>query len=359
MKEIFDFPKIKKFFAENKNFRVLFDGMHGVTGPYARRLFLEELNLPQSSVMNCTPSPNFNGKDVDLSVSFVGQSRALLMAYRPLPAPNKQIPGGHPDPNLTYAHELVERVEKEGIDFGAASDGDGDRNMIIGKGCFVNPSDSVAGGCRAADFPSNSLESETAADVNESCSHSRARRRHSVLQENGHQGARSQHANKQSSRPRRREAELGGWSLGDPWYAAPRQVLFGNAGVEVGGYACLQYNDVLYFRAAWLNILAAENEKKSGVGLNDILQDHYSKFGRNFFSRYDYEEVESEKAAKVFETLRGLISGPGKANFVKSKLTDSKGDEYTVHDADDFEYTDPVDGSVSSKQVADDTFLQC
>jgi phosphoglucomutase len=86
--------------------------MNGVTGPYGRAIFVEELGLPESSVMNCTPLPDFGG--------------------------------GHPDPNLTYAHELVERVEKEDISFGAASDGDGDRNMIYGKGAFVTPSDSVA-----------------------------------------------------------------------------------------------------------------------------------------------------------------------------------------------------------------------
>ncbi len=90
-----------------------FDSFFEVTGPYARRLFLDELGLPESSVMNCTPSLDFGG--------------------------------GHPDPNLTYAADLVARVQKEGIDFGAASDGDGDRNMIIANDCFVTPSDSVAG----------------------------------------------------------------------------------------------------------------------------------------------------------------------------------------------------------------------
>ena len=94
------------------SFRVLFDGLHGVTRPYAHAIFVTTLGLPPTSVQNCIPLPDFGG--------------------------------GHPDPNLTYAHSLVEAVEKEGIEFGAASDGDGDRNMIYGKGAFVTPSDSVA-----------------------------------------------------------------------------------------------------------------------------------------------------------------------------------------------------------------------
>jgi phosphoglucomutase len=113
LKEIFDFALIKAFLQNNaESFRVLFDGLSGVTGPYARAIFIEELRLPESSIQNCVPLPDFGG--------------------------------GHPDPNLTYAHSLVEVVERNGIQFGAASDGDGDRNMIYGKGAFVTPSDSVA-----------------------------------------------------------------------------------------------------------------------------------------------------------------------------------------------------------------------
>ena len=112
MKEIYDFDLIRSFFRSSPSFKFLFDAMHGVTGPYAKQIFVDELGLPLSSVMNYIPKEDFGG--------------------------------GHPDPNLTYAHELVERVERENIDMGAASDGDGDRNMIIGKGTFVNPSDSVA-----------------------------------------------------------------------------------------------------------------------------------------------------------------------------------------------------------------------
>lgn len=112
LSSIFDFPLIRSFLSSTPSFSVLFDGLHGVTGPYARAILLDTLMLPKSSVQNAVPLPDFGG--------------------------------GHPDPNLTYAHSLVEVVERDDIAFGAASDGDGDRNMIYGKGAFVTPSDSVA-----------------------------------------------------------------------------------------------------------------------------------------------------------------------------------------------------------------------
>lgn len=112
LKSIFDFNLIKSFLHSNTDFKVLFDGMSGVTGPYGHTIFVKELGLSADSVQNVQALPDFGG--------------------------------GHPDPNLTYAHALVERVERENIQFGAASDGDGDRNMIYGKGAFVTPSDSVA-----------------------------------------------------------------------------------------------------------------------------------------------------------------------------------------------------------------------
>ena len=113
LKAIFDFSLIKKFLdLHRSDFRVLFDGLNGVSGPYARAILVDSLDLPESSIQNCIPLPDFGG--------------------------------GHPDPNLTYARTLVDAVEKDNIQFGAASDGDADRNMIYGKGAFVTPSDSVA-----------------------------------------------------------------------------------------------------------------------------------------------------------------------------------------------------------------------
>lgn len=112
LQKIFNFPLIKSFLHANPSYRVLFDGLNGVTGPYAEAIFIGALGLPPSSVQQCKPLPDFGG--------------------------------AHPDPNLTYAHTLVDVVERENIPFGAASDGDGDRNMIYGKSAFVTPSDSVA-----------------------------------------------------------------------------------------------------------------------------------------------------------------------------------------------------------------------
>ena len=112
MKEIFDFPLIKSFLTSKPNFKVLFDGLSGVTGPYGVRIFQGELGLPASSTQNCKALPDFGG--------------------------------GHPDPNLIYAHSLVEAVDRDSIPFGAASDGDGDRNMIYGAKAFVSPGDSLA-----------------------------------------------------------------------------------------------------------------------------------------------------------------------------------------------------------------------
>ena len=113
LESIFDFSLIKNFLdLHSSDFLVLFDGLHGVSGPYARAVLVDSFGLPESSLQNCIPLPDFGG--------------------------------GHPDPNLTYARSLVDVVEKNGIHFGAASDGDADRNMIYGKGVFVTPSDSVA-----------------------------------------------------------------------------------------------------------------------------------------------------------------------------------------------------------------------
>ena len=112
LKDIFDFPLIKSFLESHSDFQVLFDALNGVTGPYGVAIFEKELGLPSSSTQNCVPSPDFGG--------------------------------GHPDPNLVYAHSLVEAVDINGIQFGAASDGDGDRNMIYGANSFVSPGDSLA-----------------------------------------------------------------------------------------------------------------------------------------------------------------------------------------------------------------------
>ncbi|KAG2190865.1 hypothetical protein INT46_001531 [Mucor plumbeus] len=290
MKEIFDFDAIKSFFENNKDFKMLFDGMNGVTGPYGYRLFVEEFGLPESSVMRCVPKPDFGG--------------------------------AHPDPNLTYAHDLVEAVEKQGLDFGAASDGDGDRNMIIGKKAFVTPSDSVA---IIAHYAKEAIP---------------------YFKKNGVNGL-------ARSMPTSQAIDLVAKKMGVENFEVPTGwKFFGNlmdagrcsiCGEESFGTGSdhIREKDGLWAVLAWLSIIAYVNkEKKSGV--QDILQAHYKVYGRNFFSRYDYEEVDGERAEDMVKRLRDQIS--------KKELENKIVGGFTIDKADDFEYLDPIDGSVSKNQ---------
>ncbi|KAI9103066.1 hypothetical protein DFS34DRAFT_576799 [Phlyctochytrium arcticum] len=290
MKEIFDFELLRNFFKKRPDFKVLFDSMHGVTGPYNERILIKELGLPPTSVMNSKPLSDFGG--------------------------------GHPDPNLTYAHELVERVEKENIDFGAASDGDGDRNMIIGKGAFVNPSDSVALIAAYSDaIP--------------------------YFKKTGLRGL-------ARSMPTSGAIDLVGKKKGIHVYETPTGwKFFGNlmdagkcsiCGEESFGTGSdhIREKDGVWAIIAWLSIVAYASETNPKVSLNDILNKHYEEYGRNYFSRYDYEEVPTEGANKMMTQLTEFIND--KANIGK------KLGAYTVAKADNFEYTDPIDGSVSKNQ---------
>ncbi|RKP14636.1 hypothetical protein BJ684DRAFT_18964 [Piptocephalis cylindrospora] len=291
MRQVFDFDQIRRFLQRRSDFTLLFDALHGVTGPYGRRLFIQELGLPDSSVQHCIPKPDFGG--------------------------------GHPDPNLTYAHELVERVEAESIHFGAASDGDGDRNMIIGKGVFVNPSDSVA---------------VLAAQA----------KRIPYFKKHGISGvARSMPTSQALDRVAKR--------LGIPHYEVPTGwKFFGNlmdsgklsiCGEESFGTGSdhIREKDGLWAILAWLNILASLDEETPGTTLDTILQDHYATYGRNYFTRYDYEEVDGDRAGEMMERLRRWCSS---GELVGKEM----GSGFTLAQADDFSYTDPVDGSVAKKQ---------
>ncbi|KAI8918701.1 hypothetical protein BC831DRAFT_516166 [Entophlyctis helioformis] len=284
VKEIYDFGAIKAFIAKTPDFKVLFDAMHGVTGPYAKRIFVDELGLPISSVMNFIPSEDFGG--------------------------------GHPDPNLTYAHELVERVEKEHIHFAAASDGDGDRNMIIGKGTFVNPSDSVAVIAANADMIP-------------------------YFQKTGIRGlARSMPTSGAIDRVARKKGfqiyEVPtGWKFFGNLMDAGKLSICGEESFGTGSDHIREKDGI------WAVLV---NETKPGSSLQDILNTHYAEYGRNYFSRYDYEEVDSEGANKTIALLRSYIDVE-RANFVGKTFHG-----YTVKDIDDFKYTDPIDGSVSVKQ---------
>ncbi|KAG2185772.1 hypothetical protein INT43_002209 [Umbelopsis isabellina] len=291
MKDIFDFDLLRNFFKSNANYRMLFDGMNGVTGPYGYHIFVKELGLPESSVMNFKPLPDFGG--------------------------------GHPDPNLTYAHDLVERVEKEGIDFGAASDGDGDRNMIIGKGAFVTPSDSVA---IIAHYAKAAIP---------------------YFQKNGVHGL-------ARSMPTSQAVDLVAKKQGLEYFEVPTGwKFFGNlmdagrcsvCGEESFGTGSdhIREKDGLWAILAWLSIIAYVNKEKLGSSVHDVLQLHYKVYGRNFFSRYDYEEVESKGAEEMVDRLRSQIQS--------GELKGKKFGDFTVALIDDFEYKDPIDNSVSKNQ---------
>jgi len=297
MKEIFDFDLITKFLGSNPDYKVLFDGLNGITGPYARAIFVETLGLPESSIQNCVPLPDFGGK--------------------------------HPDPNLIYAHSLVEAVEKGKIPFGAASDGDGDRNMIYGHGAFVTPGDSVA------------IIADKAADCIP------------YFKKGGVHGL-------ARSMPTSAAIDLVAEAKGLQCYEVPTGwKFFGNlmdagklsiCGEESFGTGSdhVREKDGIWAVMSWLNIAAYENQTKPGSGIKEILQAHYKVYGRNFFSRYDYEEVSSEGAKKLVDGLDHYLDA-GRGSFVGSKHT-GNGEEYVVKDIVNFSYTDPIDGSVSKNQ---------
>ncbi|CAF0759089.1 unnamed protein product [Brachionus calyciflorus] len=288
MQNIFDFNLLKDFFKSGVKITV--DALNGVVGPYAKRILCDELGMPESEARNCTPLPDFGGF--------------------------------HPDPNLTYAKTLVDLMKKGEHDFGAAFDGDGDRNMILGKDAFfITPCDSVA---------------VLAANLNLI----------PYFQREGIKGfARSM--------PTSGALDLVAKDLGMKCFETPTGwKFFGNlmdsnqlslCGEESFGTGSdhIREKDGLWAVLAWLSVLA--NKKMT---IRDILLAHWNKYGRNFFSRYDYEECDSDSANKVMKHLQDLFA---QADFVGREFTfgDKK---FTVKLADDFQYTDPVDHSVTTKQ---------
>ncbi|KAG1907930.1 uncharacterized protein F5891DRAFT_974534 [Suillus fuscotomentosus] len=307
LQDIFDFQLIKDFLQNNAaSFRILFDGLHGVTGPYARAILVDTLGLPEASIQNCVALPDFGG--------------------------------GHPDPNLTYAHSLVEVVEAKNIQFGAASDGDGDRNMIYGKGAFVTPSDSVAiiadwahvipyfkkGGVKGL---ARSMPTSKAIDL--------------VAQKKGLEyfevpTGKSMPLNK-------------GWKFFGNLMDAGRLSICGEESFGTGSDH-IREKDGIWAIMAWLNIIAAANKESPNelIGIKELLKKHYAVYGRSFFSRYDYEEVSSEGANKLVALLDGAITLSSLANKTyKSKSTNQ---DFTIASVTNFSYTDPIDGSVSKNQ---------
>lgn len=282
METLFDFPAIKAMFASG--FRMTFDAMSAVTGPYAHKILEEILGAPKGTVINGTPSPSFND--------------------------------GHPDPNLVYCkdmHDLL--MTPEGPDFGAASDGDGDRNLIIGKNRFVTPSDSLA-----------------------------------LLAANAHlaPGYKAGIAGIARSMPTSAAADRVAEKLGIEMHETPTGwKFFGNlldagrvtiCGEESAGTGSshVREKDGLWAVLLWLNIIAVRKQS-----VDQIVREHWATYGRNYYTRHDYEEVDAAIANKLVDDLRAEL--PKLAGRIL-------GDDLQVAYADDFTYHDPVDGSTSARQ---------
>ncbi|MEQ1914598.1 MAG: alpha-D-glucose phosphate-specific phosphoglucomutase, partial [Sideroxydans sp.] len=281
MESLFDFPAIRALLTSG--FRIKFDAMHAVNGPYAKEILEGQLGAPVGSVMNFVPLEDFGG--------------------------------GHPDPNLTYAHDLVEIVYgKDAPDFGAASDGDGDRNMVLGQRFFVTPSDSlaviaanatlvrgyskgVAGVARS--MPTSAAVDRVANALNIPCFETPT-----------------------------------GWKFFGNLMDAGKVTFCGEESFGTGSDH-VREKDGLWAVLFWLNILAVRKQS-----VESIVREHWAKFGRNFYSRYDYEGLPTEDANGVMTHLRD--------NF--EALTGKQFGKYTVATCDDFSYTDPVDASVSKNQ---------
>jgi phosphoglucomutase len=282
LETVFDFGAIKKLLSSGK-FRICFDAMHAVTGPYGKSILVDRLGAPPDSVIGGVPLEDFGG--------------------------------GHPDPNLTYAHDLVEIMfGKNAPDFGAASDGDGDRNMILGKNFFVTPSDSIA--IMAANYKLVPGYSKGIHGVARSMPTSAAVDR--VAETNGFECYETPT----------------GWKFFGNLMDADKVTLCGEESFGTGSNH-IREKDGLWAVLFWLNIVAARNES-----VENIVRDHWKKYGRNFYARHDYEEIETEKANKLMAHLYSTLPQlPGKSF-----------NGYEVLLADDFSYTDPVDNSVSNKQ---------
>ena len=281
MQQLFDFDRIRELIRSD--FPLAFDAMHAVTGPYATRLLEEILGAPAGSVRNGVPLEDFGG--------------------------------GHPDPNLTYAHELAELLlDGDEFRFGAACDGDGDRNMILGQHCFVNPSDSLAvltANATVAPAYANglagvarSMPTSSAVDV--------------VAKELGIDCYETPT----------------GWKFFGNLLDAGKITLCGEESFGTGSNH-VREKDGLWAVLFWLQILA---ERRCSVAA--IMAEHWKRFGRHYYSRHDYEAVASDAAHGLFDRLEGMLPGLVGQSFAGR----------SVSAADNFSYTDPVDGSVTKGQ---------
>lgn len=293
LKDIFDFDLIRSFLQKHKDFKVLFDALHGVTGPYGTAIFEKELGLPSSSTQNCIPSPDFNG--------------------------------GHPDPNLTYAKSLVDAVDNGGVQFGAASDGDGDRNMIYGAKSFVSPGDSLAIIAHHAKL----------------IPYFKKQGVYGLARSMPTSGAVDLVAKAQNLQCYEVPT---GWKFFCALFDTNKMSICGEESFGTGSNH-IREKDGLWAIVAWLNIIAgvgeANPEKLPSIA--SIQEDFWKTYGRTFFTRYDYENVDGDGAKSVISNLTELITTQ-KDTFVGSTVSGRK-----VIEADDFSYTD-LDGSVSKNQ---------
>ena len=282
MASIFDFDLLKQAIGSGY-ISLRFDAMHAITGPYAKRILEDMLGAPEGSVINAVPLEDFGG--------------------------------GHPDPNLVYAKELAELMFSDNApDFGAASDGDGDRNMVLGADMFVTPSDSLA--IMAANA------------------------KYIPAYRKGMSGV-------ARSMPTSQAADRVAKALNLPYFETPTGwKFFGNlldagkitlCGEESFGSGSnhVREKDGLWAVLFWLNLIARRRQS-----VKDIVHEHWQQFGRDIYSRHDYEAVDNEIANAVYKHLREQLSSLPGQNF----------GNYTVDYADEFCYEDPVDGSISEQQ---------
>nr|WP_204252028.1 alpha-D-glucose phosphate-specific phosphoglucomutase [Phyllobacterium zundukense] len=281
MEELFDFDAIRALIKSG--FTLRFDSMHAVTGPYGKEILEHRLGAPEGTCVNFVPLPDFGGH--------------------------------HPDPNLVYAKDLYDLLmSPDGPDFGAASDGDGDRNLIIGKGIFITPSDSLA-----------------------------------MLAANAHlaPGYKAGLKGIARSMPTSGAADRVAEKLKIGMYETPTGwKFFGNlldagmatiCGEESAGTGSnhVREKDGLWAVLLWLNILAVRR-----VSAIEIAKEHWATYGRNYYSRHDYEGVDTAAANTLIDDLRARLP----------KLPGTSVQGLTIETADDFAYHDPVDKSVSKHQ---------
>nr|BAN41070.1 phosphoglucomutase, putative [Entamoeba invadens] len=282
--ECFDFAKLKEFIAKY-NLKLLVDSFNAVTGPYNKKVFCELLGLGEDSLKNPVSLPDFGGK--------------------------------HPDPNLTYAAELVGEVMKDDskYDVGFAFDGDGDRNLIVGRGAFVSPSDSLA-------ILSTKYEYIP------------------FFVKNGFKGvARSMPTSAAVDRVCSITETPTGWKFFGNLMDSGKISLCGE---ESFGTGCcgIREKDGIWAALCWVSVLAGESEKAGKlVGIKDVLEAHWAKYGRNYYQRYDFDEVDKQKAEDMMQAMR---------DNAKTAKADLSG--VPLKFCDDFEYRDSVDGSVTKKQ---------